>query len=60
MQLGEAKVAVGDERAHAGGLGERQRFAVVPFSGLGAVCRGDITAEAEGVGLVCPERPSGG
>src|SRR5215510_747914 len=32
VQFAEAKVAMGDERAHAAGLGERQRLAVVLFT----------------------------
>jgi hypothetical protein len=50
-ELAEAEVAVGDERAHAARLGERQRLAVVAGSVLRAACRLDVTGEAEGVGL---------
>jgi hypothetical protein len=60
MQLGEAEVAVGDERTHAAELGERQRLAVQTFITLGARCGGDVTVEAEGMGLVSPgAQPSG-
>src|SRR6266849_4307477 len=34
-ELAEAEVAVGDERAHAAWLGERQRLAVVSLAALG-------------------------
>ena len=35
VELAEAEVAVGDERAHAARLGERQRLAVVGLAALG-------------------------
>jgi hypothetical protein len=35
VELAEAKVAVGDERAHAARLGEGQRLAVVGLAALG-------------------------
>src|SRR5262249_22603005 len=35
IELTEAEVTVGAERAHAAGLGERQGLAVVAFSALG-------------------------
>jgi hypothetical protein len=54
VELAETEVAVGDERAHAELAGERQGFAVVAFSVLGAAARRDITGEAEGVGLASP------
>ena len=54
MHFGETKVTVGDERTHAAGLGERQRLAVQTFSILGAGCDGDVTVEAEGMGLASP------
>src|SRR5262249_48921523 len=41
-------------RAHAAGLGERQRLTVQNFSILGAGCDGDVTVEAEGMGLASP------
>jgi len=54
MHLAETQVAVGDKRTHAAGLGERQRLAVQTFSILGASCDGDVTVEAEGMGLASP------
>ena len=60
VELAEAEVAVGDERAHAELAGECQRLAVVAFGVLGAACRRDVTGEAEGVGLACPSpQPAG-
>jgi hypothetical protein len=60
VELAEAEVAVGDERAHAARLGEGQRLAVVAFGVLSAARRCDITSEAEGVGLGCPSpQPAG-
>ncbi len=60
VELTEAEVAVGDERAHAECAGEGQRPAVVAFCVLGAACRRDVTGEAEGVGFVCPRaQPAG-
>jgi hypothetical protein len=56
IHLAETEVAVGNERTHAAGLGERQRLAVVAFSVLSAGCGGDVTVEAEGMGLVSPSR----
>ncbi len=50
----EAKVAVGDEGAHAELAGEGQRLAVITFSVLGAAGRRDVTGEAEGSGLAGP------
>jgi hypothetical protein len=51
---------MGDKRTHAAGLGERQRLAVQTFSILGAGCDGDVTVEAEGMGLVSPSaQPAG-
>jgi hypothetical protein len=38
VELAEAEVAVGDERAHAELAGEGQRLAVVAFGVLGAAC----------------------
>src|SRR5262249_5074557 len=54
MELAKAEVAVGNERAHAARLGERQRLAVVAFSVVGADCGGDVTVETEGMGLGSP------
>src|SRR5260370_38127180 len=54
IELAKAEVAVGDERAHAERVGERQRLAVVACSFVGAARRRDVTGEAEGVGLACP------
>src|SRR5262249_17510584 len=51
MHFGKTKVAVGDERTHAAGLGKRQGLAVVAFGVLIAACRGNVTGEAESVGL---------
>src|SRR4029434_4496253 len=45
VELAEAEVTVGDERAHAPRLGERPRLAVVAFSVLGAAGRRDVTGE---------------
>jgi len=60
VELAEAEVAVGNERAHAKFAGERQRLAIVAFSVLGAACRRDVTGEAEGVGLASPSpQPAG-
>src|SRR5438046_10176647 len=60
VELAEAEVAVGDEGAHAELAGERQRLAVVARSILGAVCRRDVTGEAQGVGLASPSpQPAG-
>src|SRR5262249_52045579 len=53
-ELAQAKVAMGNERTHAARFGEHQRLAVVAFSVLGAGCGGDVTVEAEGMGLVSP------
>jgi hypothetical protein len=57
MELAEAEVAVGDERAHAELAGERQRFAVVGFSVLSSAGRHDVTCEEEG-GVSLPRAPS--
>jgi hypothetical protein len=54
MHFAETEVAVGNKRAHAARLGERQRVAVVAFSVLGAGCGGDVTVETEGMALVSP------
>jgi hypothetical protein len=51
VELAEAEVAVGDERAHAEVVGECQGLAVGAFSVLGAAGRRDTTGEAEGVSL---------
>ena len=60
IELAEAEVAVGDERAHAELAGARQRLAVVAGSVLGTACRRDVTGEAEGVGLASPSpQPAG-
>src|SRR5215831_373750 len=52
VKLAETEVAVSDQRTHTAGFSEGQRFAVVAFSVLGAGCGGDVTVEAEGIGLV--------
>jgi hypothetical protein len=54
MQFAETKLAVGDERAHAEGGGERQRLAVIGFGVVRGARRGNVAAEEEGVGLVSP------
>src|SRR4029450_5772478 len=54
VELAEAEVAVGDDRAHAELVGERQRLAVEAFSVLAAACRRDVTCEAQGLGLAAP------
>jgi len=60
MHLAETEVAVGNERTHAAGLGERQRLAVVAFGVLAAGYGGDVTVEAEGMGFVSPSpQPAG-
>ena len=60
VELAEAEVAVGDERAHAELAGEGQRLAEVAFGVLGAASRRYITGEAEGVGLASPSaQPAG-
>src|SRR5260370_20508621 len=60
LELAEAEVAVGDGWATAELAGKRQRLAVGAFSVLGAACRCDVTAEAEGVGLASPSpQPAG-
>jgi hypothetical protein len=59
MQLAEAEVAVGDERAHSELAGERQRLAVIAFSVLVAACGGDVTGEAEGMGVSPSPQPPG-
>jgi hypothetical protein len=52
-------VAMGDKRAHAARLGVRHGLAIVAFSVLGAGDCGDVTHEAEGVGLAAPSaRPT--
>jgi hypothetical protein len=59
MHFAETEVAVGDERAHAAGLGERQCLTLMAFS-VGAACRSDVAGEAEGVGLAAPSpQPAG-
>jgi hypothetical protein len=59
-ELAEAEVAVGDERAHFAGFGECQRLVVVTFSVPGSARHGDVTHQAEGVGLVSTgAQPSG-
>ena len=50
-ELAEAEVAMGDQRAHAPGFGERQGLAVVAFGVLTAACRGNVAGEAEGMAL---------
>jgi hypothetical protein len=42
---------MGDERAHASGLGERQRLAIVAFGVLGTARCGDVSGQGEGLGL---------
>ena len=54
IQFPEPEVAVGNERSHTSRLGERKRLAVQTFSILGASCDGDVTVEAEGMGLASP------
>jgi hypothetical protein len=51
---------VGDERAHAEFVGERQRLSVVPRCVFAASGRRDVSDEAEGVGLVSPSPQSAG
>src|SRR5262249_2270739 len=60
VELAEAEVAVGDERAYAELVGERQRLWVVPGCGFAASGRRDVSDEAEGVGLVSPSPQSAG
>src|SRR5215467_5694948 len=60
VELAEAEVAVGDERAHAELVGERQRLSVVPGCVFAASGRRDVSDEAEGVGLVSPSPQSAG
>jgi hypothetical protein len=53
VELAETEVAVGNERAHAARLGERQRLAVVGLSALGieSVERsGDVAEQAQRLG----------
>ena len=53
IELAEAEVAVGDERAHPECLGERERVTVVAVSVLrGLAAGGDLAEEAEGPRLV--------
>src|SRR5262247_1199183 len=59
MHFAETEVAVGNEWTHAARLSERQRLAVIAFSVLGAGCGGDVTVEAEGMGLVAPSPKPG-
>src|SRR5262249_46801146 len=60
VELAEAEVAVGDERAYAELVGERQRLSVVPGCVFAASGRRDVSDEAEGVGLVSPSPQSAG
>jgi hypothetical protein len=53
IELAEAEVAEGDERAHAAGLGERHRLAVLGLAPLSieSVCLDrDIAERAESIG----------
>jgi len=53
-------MVVGNERAHAAGLDDPEGLAVVAFSLFGAVRPGDVTGEAEGVGVAAPSpQPAG-
>src|SRR5262249_19679919 len=45
---------VGDERAHAELLGQRERLAVVALGVVGAACRRDVTRQAERVDFAGP------
>jgi hypothetical protein len=54
VKFAETELAVSDERAHATGPCERQRLAIVVFGVLGTACCGDVTRQAEGVGLIAP------
>src|SRR5262245_17437726 len=54
VKFAEAEVAVSYLRTHAAGLGKRQSLAVVAFGVLSAACRGNVTGEAESVGLAGP------
>jgi hypothetical protein len=53
IQLSEAEMAVRDERAHAAGLGESQRLAVVDLAALGIEPVGmgrDVAEQVQSVG----------
>ena len=59
IELTEAEVAVGDERAHAKPVGECQGLAEVAGSVLAFAGRRDVTREAERVGLAShPPQPA--
>jgi hypothetical protein len=57
VELAEAEVTVGDKRAHAAWLGERQRLAVVGLAALGIESLGMGRDVAEQVQRVRRVRP---
>jgi hypothetical protein len=61
LEGAEAMVAMGQERAHAQRLGQREGFAVAAFGPLGirgTVLRGDLSEESEGSRLTARARPA--